>query len=105
VTSFKDTLALAEAHLDSTTANSMLLHMQASIDNMGDRRTQLQAELEEARRLLASAQSEAETQKRIARNACNRSVFDDMEWLSDLERANGTITVEIIDAKIHEVSQ
>lgn len=105
VTSFQDTVALSEAHLHAITANSMLVHMQATIDNMGDRRSQLQAELDEAKRKLVTAQKDADTQKRVARNACDRAVFDGIAWLKDFERAHGTITVEMIDAKTLEVSR
>ena len=105
VSSFQETVALAEAHVHAVTAQSMLAHMQATIDNLGDRRSQLQAELDEAKRKVVAAQKDAETQKRVAQNACDRAVFDGIAWLSEFERTHGAITVEIIDAKILEVSR
>jgi len=103
VESFEDTSAFVAVQLHAVTAAAVLAHMQASVDSLGNRHEALQAALQEAQRRWLGVQKEAESQKNLATAGCAREAFAELEWMCEMEKAYGQLTVELIDAKANEL--
>jgi hypothetical protein len=103
VETFADSAVFMAALLHAQTTSAVLAQMQATVDGLGSRHEALQAALAEARRQLLIAEKEAEAQKNQASVGCARDVFNDLDWMVEMERACGELTVGVIDAKTLEV--
>lgn len=102
--SSEDAAALNAARSEASEAYAALQQKQLEVDSISVRHQQLRSAFEEAEKQVFLAKKAAADQKEIAKRGCAKEILDALMWIQELKEAHGEITVEIIDAKTHELT-